>query len=70
MRRLVVDHPKQWDQALLQAEFSYNNSPNRSTRLSPFHIVYGMNPRGIYELGNLGKSEMRSAYEKDFDAAM
>ena len=34
--------------------------------MSPFQIVYGMHPRGVYELINLGKQEMRSADGEDF----
>ena len=56
LRSLVGEHPNQWDQVLAQAEFSYNDSPNRSTGQIPFHIVYGMNPRGVCELRNLGKA--------------
>ena len=67
---MVSEHPKQWDQALSQVEFAYNDSPNRSIGLSPFQIVYGMHPRGIYELGNLGEVEMRSANAKDFATIM
>jgi hypothetical protein len=51
-------NPKQWDQILAQDEFAYNDSPNRSVGMSPFHIVYGMHPRGVYELRNLGKKEL------------
>jgi len=40
-----------------QVEFTYNDSPNRSTRMSPFKIMYGMYPRGGYEVNNLGKWE-------------
>jgi hypothetical protein len=54
LRILVYENPKQWDQFLSQVEFTYNDSPNRSTCMSPFHIVYGMNPRGVYELRNMG----------------
>jgi hypothetical protein len=36
LKRLVSEHPKQWDQALTQVEFSYNDSSNRSIGLSPF----------------------------------
>ena len=61
LRSLAGEHPKQWDQILAQVEYAYNDSPNKSTRKSPFHIVYGMHPRGVYELRNLGKAEMRSA---------
>ena len=56
LRSLVGDHPKQWDKELAQVEFAYNDSPNRSTGLSPFHIVYCMHSRGIYELRNFGKA--------------
>lgn len=54
LRSLVGEHPQQWDQVLELAEFAYNDSPNRSIGQSPFHIVYGMHPRGVCELRNLG----------------
>ena len=63
-------HPKQWDLVLEQAEFAYNDSPNKSTGMSPFQILYGMHPRGVYELRNLGKLETRSADGEDFARAM
>ena len=37
---------------------------------SPFHIVYGMHPRGVYELRNLGREELRSAKGEDFSSEM
>ena len=52
---LVYEHLKQWDLDLAQAEFTYIDSPNRSTGMSPFQIIYGMHPRGVYELRDLGK---------------
>jgi hypothetical protein len=39
---LVIEQGRQWDQILAQAEFSINNSVNRSTGKSPFEIVCGM----------------------------
>jgi hypothetical protein len=60
LRSLVNEHKSQWDQVLPQDEFAYNDSPNRSTGKSPFQIVYGMHPRGVSELRNLGKEEVRS----------
>ena len=57
----MYEKPKQWELALDQAEFSYNDSPNRSTCMSPFHIFYGMNPIGVYEHRNLGGLKRRSA---------
>ena len=35
-RSLVYQNPKQWDLALAQDDFSYNDTPNRGTRMSPF----------------------------------
>jgi hypothetical protein len=36
LRSSVAEHHSQWDPILLQVEFSYNDSPNRSTGQSPF----------------------------------
>ena len=66
LRSLAGEHPKQWDQNLAHAEYAYNYSPNRSTWQSPFHTVYGMHPRGVLELRDLGKAEIRSAKGEDF----
>ena len=70
LRSLVYEHPKQWDLDLAQAEFTYNYSPNRSTGMSPFQIVYGIHPRGVYEIRDLGKKEKISAEGEDFGVSM
>ena len=68
LRSLVSEHPNQWDLALPQAEFAYNDSPNRSIGIIPFKIVYRTNPRGVFELRDLGMMEKRSANAEDFAA--
>jgi hypothetical protein len=70
LRSLVTEHHSQWDQILSQAEFAYNDSPNRSTGKSPFQIVYGMKPRGVSELRDLEQNEFRSVGAEDFAAEM
>jgi hypothetical protein len=70
LRSLVTEHHNQWDQILPQAEFAYNDSPNRSTGRSPFQILYGMQPRGVSELRDLEQGEIRSAGAEDFAAEM
>ena len=67
---MVYENTKQWDLALAQAEFAYNDSPNISTGMSSFQIVYGMHPRGMYELRYLGKKEKRSAEGEYFAVSM
>nr|GEV38516.1 RNA-directed DNA polymerase [Tanacetum cinerariifolium] len=44
LRSLIGDNAKHWDLILLQAEFAYNRSVNRTTCKSPFEVVYGRNP--------------------------
>ena len=60
LRSLIGESPKQWDKELAQAEFSYNDSPNRSIGMSPFQILYGMHPRRVCEIYDLGQLEKRS----------
>ena len=38
--------------------------------MSPFQIVFGMNPRGVYELRDLGKQEIRSEKAEEFAEQM
>ena len=45
------DAIKTWDQRLPQAEFAHNHAVNKSTRFSPFRVVYGIVPRGPIDLG-------------------
>jgi hypothetical protein len=55
---------------LAQAKFAYNNSPNRSTGMSPFQILYEMHPRSVFKMRNLGKWEMRSVDGEEFAVNM
>jgi hypothetical protein len=66
----VTEHHSQWDHILPQSKFSYNDSSNRSTGQSPFQIVYGMQPRGVYELKYSERNEFRSASAEDFAESM
>jgi len=70
LRSLTGENSRTWDRVLAQAEFAYNDSPNRSTGLNPFQILYGMHPRGVHELRDLGKLEKRSVDGEDFAQAM
>jgi hypothetical protein len=70
LRSLVAEHHNQWDQILPQAEFAYNDSPNRSTGKSPFQTLYRMQPRGVSELRDLEQSEIRSDGAEDFAVEM
>jgi hypothetical protein len=70
LRSLVAEHHSQWDQILPQVEFAYNGSPNRITGQRPFHIMYGMHPRGVSELRDLDHNEFRSDGVKYFAKEM
>jgi hypothetical protein len=70
LRSLVTEHHSQWENILPQVEFAYNDLVNRRTGQSPFHIVYGMQPRGISKLRDLEQIATRSASVEDFAKAM
>nr|GEW21419.1 putative reverse transcriptase domain-containing protein [Tanacetum cinerariifolium] len=53
LRCLVGDHVKAWDQKLCRAEFAHNHDVNRSTRFSPFQVVYSTQQRGPLDLMSL-----------------
>eukprot|EP00923_Selenidium_pygospionis_P012090 GHVN01020568.1.p1 GENE.GHVN01020568.1~~GHVN01020568.1.p1 ORF type:complete len:290 (+),score=33.77 GHVN01020568.1:377-1246(+) len=44
LRCFVGDRPTEWDKWLSSAEFAYNNTPQNSTRLTPFFCMYGEHP--------------------------
>jgi len=44
LRVLIKKNAKAWDLFLAHSEFTYNRSPNRTTKEAPFKIVYGNNP--------------------------
>jgi hypothetical protein len=63
---LVTDHHTTWDLLLPQAEFAYNSSVNRSTRLSPFEIVTGCRPQVPLDLTPLPLHSPTSQGAEDF----
>lgn len=54
LRSLVGSSPKQWDTLLPQVEFAYNSMTNRSTRFSPFAMVYTKALNHIVDLNQTG----------------
>jgi len=50
LRALVKKNVKGWDELLPHAEFAFNRAPSKTTRLSPFQVVYGCNPRSPLDL--------------------
>jgi hypothetical protein len=55
---------KLWEECLPHIEFAYNRSVHSTTKVSPFQVVYGFNPRAPIDLLPLPSSEMTS-----FDAS-
>jgi len=50
LRALIKTHTKAWDLLLPHAEFAYNTTSNRATGLSPFKVVYRIDPLGPLDL--------------------
>lgn len=54
LRCLTKEYGKSWEVVIPEVEYSYNDSKNITIGRSPFEIVYGIHPRGVCELRNLG----------------
>ncbi|XP_059070731.1 uncharacterized protein LOC131860352 [Cryptomeria japonica] len=70
LRCLTKEYGQICDQVLPQAEFSYNDSVNRTTGKSPFEIVYGLHPCSVCELRDLRILEGKSGHAEDFTQSM
>eukprot|EP00955_Chlamydomonas_euryale_P021670 228934-Chlamydomonas_euryale.AAC.1 len=44
LRAFVSPHHDDWDELLVNAEFAYNDSVNRTTGFTPFYLNYGRHP--------------------------
>ena len=47
---MIKPHAKAWALLLPHAEFAYNRTPSKATGLSPFKVVYGLDPLSPLEL--------------------
>jgi len=50
LRTLIKSNLKSWDKLLGHAEFSYNKTPSKTTGMSPFKVVYRIEPRSPLDL--------------------
>ena len=51
---------KMWEECLPHVEFAYNRSVHSTTKVSPFQVVYGFNPRAPIDLLPLPPTERMS----------
>jgi hypothetical protein len=67
---LIADHTTSWDLILPHAEFSINNSVNRSTGCTPFEVVYDRRPYTLMDLTPLPLPPRPSEAGLDFSEHM
>src|SRR5213596_1265960 len=57
LRAVLKTNLQLWEESLPHIEFSYNRSVHSTTKVSPFQVVYGFNPRAPIDLLPLPPSE-------------
>jgi len=63
--RVFIDHrQEQWPDWLGTAEFAYNNKIHTTTKISPFRVNYGQDPRMGFEGRRKGKYEVAEKFIK------
>jgi hypothetical protein len=57
LRAVLKKNMKMWEECLPHVEFAYNRAVHSTTKVSPFQVVYGYNPRAPIDLLPLPTSE-------------
>jgi hypothetical protein len=58
LRACALKDKKSWDKCLLYAEFSYNNSYQKSLKMSPFEVLYGRKCRTLLFWNEPGENQV------------
>lgn len=70
LRCVIAEQKQSWDSTLVQVEFAYNSTVNKSTGRTPFSIVYTKELNPTIDLTILPKSahakakQMATGYQK------
>ena len=57
LRAVLTNNLKLWEECLPHVEFAYNRAEHSTTKVSPFQVVYGFNPRAPLDILPLPTSE-------------
>ena len=57
LRAILKRNLKMWEECLPHVEFAYNRAELSTTKVSPFQVVYGFNPRAPIDLLHLPTTE-------------
>jgi hypothetical protein len=57
LQAILKSNLKLWEECLPHIEFAYNRSVHSKTKVSPFQVVYGFNPRAPIDLFPLPPSK-------------
>ena len=50
LRAVIKPHAKAWGLLLPYGKFAYNRAPSKATSLSPFKVIYGLDPLSSLDL--------------------
>jgi hypothetical protein len=58
LRAILKKNLKMFEECLAHVEFAYNRATHSTTKVSPFQVVYGFNPRAPIDMLPLPTSEL------------
>jgi hypothetical protein len=58
LRAYALQYGSSWDKSLSYAEFSYNNSYQKSLQMAPFEALYGRKCRTLLFWNQTGESQV------------
>ena len=64
LRAILKKNLKMWEECLPHVDFAYNRMVHSTTKVSPFQVVYGFNPKAPIDLLPLPTTERVNFYAK------
>ena len=67
LKAMHIKHPNDWETLVPSLQFSYNSAVTRATKMSPFNILHGLDPRTVL---TSAKFATKKFYGEDYQSEL